>query len=1123
MRESKPSRPSAVLCHSSSAHSGRGPREDQWVGRHGPASNRRYCSRAALVCMGLFLSSCGSSLAPNGGQQGSHPQGADLSAERERPPLQLRGGSHWRMPGVSAPSLERDSYSQQERMGKPVRDDRPNPSASVRNIEFESVAREDGALKVRIRGSGTLVVTTDGSLPDRNRPNDSTIIAERFVEISVARPTIIRTKSYVDGLESQLRSQSFVPPIVDLEVVQLPRDLTVSAVYVTGPFRAWSSAESEEYRLRRSPDGRYRIRIKGNRDERFIYKYVLKTVTGETVWWSNPGAPQTGSGDFTNNFAPSSLEMLEPYFLRDSPGFIEEAALDLRLQPVAALDQGDRVVRIRVGFLQGDVAAASLVFPNGQVAALTKIPYRRENIPYDQFTGLVTLPDADTETGFIVQAQDAGENLRLGSRGLLEPEENLTESNAFPFQYRAAEETLNDQDIYQIPLWAVDAVWYQIYPERFRNGDPSNDAPAPLPAEWRLVQDSDPGTSGGSGVRQTVRKWTSDWFAFDPAEQRLEEDVLARVPDVNRREVQRLIVINRRYGGDLQGVLDQIPHLKSLGVNAVYFNPVFESDSNHKYDTKDYRHIDRHFGPMRRNPLTGQPELLREDQRELDSEDRIDPSTWGFTSADKLFMKAVTALQDNGIRVVIDGVFNHSASNSEFMRDIARNGKASPFFAWFDMAYRGEAGFTEKKCNLADFFPDESAYPEAGNVAYEAWFGYCTLPNHREGFPETVFHPGFKAYLDAIIERWTAPKVVDGVRFRGVDGWRLDVYGDVSQDYWRLFRQKVKSIKKDALIIAEEWYDGFEILRGDQTDLLMNYTVRTLIESWFISTNERERFRPSMMADAVQFRLDNHREHVKYGLWSMLESHDTDRLISKTLYVNRGLSPRPQDGNSWDDGSVNRPDLGAPYSNDAPGPGEIGLFKTILGFQTAYMGAPILYYGSEFGMWGSDDPTDRKPMMWPDLFDGADTESRCVTYPGLWCKIQASVRFPLVPNMDVFTTVQRLYTARDRMRVLRRGSLLPRLNARVEGRSLVLGSPESDSLFLWGFERNFADQEYAYFVSNQNLARPDQSLELATKWPQGTGLIDLISGESLQVGPGGYVSLRIARDRGVLLVAADGQ
>lgn len=1123
MIEFKPSLPPAALSPSISVRTDRDPGGGQGNGLYRALSGAGPFWWVALVWMAFFLGSCGSSLPPSSKTHGSLSMGANHSAEREKSPLQLRGGAHWQRLGAAVPGLEAANAIQREGKEQSVLNDPLTPLASLRNIEFESVAREDGALKVRIRGRGTLVVTTDGSLPDRNRPNDDTIIAERFVEISVARPTIIRAKSYVDGLESQLRSKSFVPAIVDLEVVQLPRDLTVSAVYVTGPFRAWSSAESEKYRLRRSPDGRYRIRLKGNRDERFTYKYVIKTVTGETVWWANPAAPQTGAGDFTNNFAPSALEILEPYFLRDSPGLIEEAALDMRLQPVAALDRGERVVRIRIGFLQGDVAAASLLFPNGQVAALTKIPYRRDNIPYDQFTGLVTLPDADTQSGFIVQVQDSGQNLRLGSRGLLEPEEYLTESNAFPFDYSAAESTLNGQDIYQIPLWAVDAVWYQIYPERFRNSDLANDAAAPLPAHWRLVQNSSLGASGRSSARQTVREWTSDWFAFDPSEKRLEEDVLSRLPGANRREVQRMIVINRRYGGDLQGVLDQIPHLKALGVNAVYLNPVFESDSNHKYDTKDYRHIDRHFGPMRRNPLTGQPELFPEDQRELASEDRVDPSTWGFTRADKLFMKTVTALQDNGIRVVIDGVFNHSASNSEFMRDIALNGKSSPFFAWFDMAYRGEAGFIEKKCNLSDFFPDESLYPEASNVAYEAWFGYCTLPNHREGFPETVFHPGFKAYLDAIIERWTAPKLVDGIRFRGVDGWRLDVYGDVSQDYWRLFRKKVKAIKKDALIVAEEWYDGFEILRGDQTDLLMNYTVRTLVESWFINTNERERFRPSMMADAVQFRLDNHREHVKYGLWSMLESHDTDRLVSKTLYVNRGLSPRPQDGNSWDDGSVNRPDLGAPYSNDAPGPGEIGLFKTILGFQTAYMGAPMLYYGSEYGMWGSDDPTDRKPMMWPDLFDGSDTESRCVTYPGLWCKIQPSVRFPLEPNMDVFSTVQRLYGARVQMKALRRGSLVPRLNARVDGRSVVLGSPESDSLFLWGFERNFADQEYAYFVSNQNFSRLDQSLELATRWPQGTALTDLISGASLRVGPGGYVGLRIDRDRGVLLVVADDQ
>ena len=898
----------------------------------------------------------------------------------------------------------------------------------------------------------------------------------------------------------------------------------MDAVYVSGPFRGWAETADEAYRLSQGEEGAFAIRLALSRESRLSYKYVLHMRDGSRVWWADPTKPSSGSGDLVNNYAPSGLEILAPQFIQDSPGFVEEAALDLRLQPVAALNKNNQVVKVRIGFLEGDVERATLVFPGNQSIQLQPSVYRKGNVPYEQFSGFITLPGESISTGFVIAVEDSGKVFRVGQKGVLAADEQIDQNNSFPFVFDAESQRLNNQDIYQIPLWSIDAVWYQIFPERFRNGDPSNDAPGPLPGNWQTEdedQDSvgSPETFARSQRPQVkVRDWTSDWFKMDPEENATVDWILGNIPDTTKRDVQRLIAINRRYGGDLQGILEKIDYLEELGITAVYLNPVFESDSNHKYDTKDYRHIDRHFGPMMQDPATGKPKLYPDDEALLASEDRTDPSTWGYTRADKLFFRVASELQKRGIRVVLDGVFNHSASNSQFMLDIAKNGKDSPFFDWFEVAYRGEPEFESKKCLLSEFFPDDELTPEAKNVSFEAWFGYCTLPNHREGFPQTVFHPGFKAYLDAVIERWMQPKVVDGISFNGVDGFRLDVYGDVDQEYWRLFRQKVKSINNEALIIAEEWYDGFEILQGDQTDILMNYTARTLIESWFINTSPRERFRPSQAADFVEFRMGNHREHVKYGLWTMLESHDTDRIVSKTLFGNRNLSPRPQDGNSWDDGAVNRPDLGAPYSNDKPGEVEFEFLKTILGFQTAYMGAPMYYYGTEFGMWGSDDPTNRKPMMWPDLFDGTQTESRCVTFPDTWCQLKEDVTFTMEPNLDMYELHKRLIAVRKSSLALRRGTLNARLDADVNGRPYQLGSSSSDFLYLWGFERNFADQEFAYFVSNQNLGKAEQSLVLTTKWANGTRVVDVITNREFTIGEGGKLPLTLKRDRGVLLL-----
>lgn len=1012
------------------------------------------------------------------------------------PLLKLVGGDHF---AKSAAGLWRE------------RDDEGLSGA----IQFSSSTRADGTLNARVVGKGTLAVTTDGTTPDRSNPNDATIIAENSVEIVVTGPTIVRAKLYTRDSESTIRSQSFVPNIVDLTIRQLPREYDISGIYVTGPFRSWSDALDDAYKLQRASDGTYKIRLRGpyaRRDDRFVYKYVFRLRSGETVWWADPGAPQSGAGQFTNNYVPSNLEVLSNQFLRYSPGFIDEAALDLRLQPVAALDQGDGVVRIQIGFLENDVDSVTLQFINGQSSVLQKSSYTRENIPYDRFSGLVELPAANAQSGFVIVAQEGATRLRLGKAGILGVNEAITANNAFPFDYDAQQNTLNGQDIYQVPLWSIDAMWYQIFPERYRNGDKSNDY-APLPADWaaRLGQ-------AGMSVTPTVRDWTSDWFIFSPYEQSLEKAITGRIPDTTIRDIQRQIVISRRYGGDLEGIWEKIPYLKSLGINAIYLNPIFESDSNHKYDTKDYRHVDRHFGPMRRNLITGLPELYPDDQRTLNAESLLDARDWGYTRADKLFVTLVNELHANGIRVVIDGVFNHSAATSVFMEDIAKRGRASPFFPWFEMSALGDADFATKKCRLSEFYSDRSLYPEADRVAYDAWFGYCTLPNHREGYPETVLHPQLVAYINNVMKRWMEPKVIDGVAFGGVDGVRLDVYGDINQDYWRLFRKQIKAIKKDALIIAEEWYDGFDILKGDQTDILMNYTVRTLAESWFINTNPQERFRPSNATGYADFRLNNQRDHVKLALWSMLDSHDTDRMMSKTLYRNRGLSPRPQDGNSWDDGSVNRPDLGAPYSNDAPGPQDLELFKGIAAFQTAYVGTPIVYYGDEQGMWGSDDPTCRKPMMWPDLFDGSQYETHCGTAPGVWCALDVSIRFPMKPNADLFATYQRFLRARKNSPALRRGALNGQLQIKVDGRSQTTGVTSSDYLWLWGFERAFAGRDFSYFISNENTTRVAMTVSLATRWQPGKVVVDLVSNTEYTVDASGWVTFELARDRSALFV-----
>jgi len=182
-----------------------------------------------------------------------------------------------------------------------------------------------------------------------------------------------------------------------------------------------------------------------------------------------------------------------------------------------------------------------------------------------------------------------------------------------------------------VPDWAKDAIWYQIFPERFRNADPSNDPSKPdIAGAFPLAPD----------LPWEIHPWTSDWYE--------RQDYEKEAPIPFHHLLQR-----RRYGGDLQGIIDKLDYLQKLGINAIYLNPVFDSPSSHKYDGMSFHHIDPNFGP---DPA-GDRKLIAE-------EDPGDPSTWVWTSADKLALELIKQCHARGIRVIFDGVFNHMGLRS---------------------------------------------------------------------------------------------------------------------------------------------------------------------------------------------------------------------------------------------------------------------------------------------------------------------------------------------------------------------------------------------------------------------------------------------------------------------------
>ena len=195
--------------------------------------------------------------------------------------------------------------------------------------------------------------------------------------------------------------------------------------------------------------------------------------------------------------------------------------------------------------------------------------------------------------------------------------------------------------------WQDSAVWYQIFPERFRNGDPSND-----PVRESL------GSKEWVPHSWQTSAWTSDWYARDAWEQAKSDDFFWTVGD-------------RRYGGDIQGIIDKLDYLRDLGINAIYLNPVFWSGSHHKYDAFSFHHVDPWFGPDPSGDLA------------MIGQETEDPATWRWTAADKLFLKMVDEAHSRGMRVVIDGVFNHAGLGFFAFEDVRKNGEASRYRDWF--------------------------------------------------------------------------------------------------------------------------------------------------------------------------------------------------------------------------------------------------------------------------------------------------------------------------------------------------------------------------------------------------------------------------------------------------------
>ena len=462
----------------------------------------------------------------------------------------------------------------------------------------------------------------------------------------------------------------------------------------------------------------------------------------------------------------------------------------------------------------------------------------------------------------------------------------------------------------RVPDWAADAIYYQLFPERFRNGDSANDPtrdslefPELIPENWK------------------VTPWTQQWYARDDWEKKIGEHFYDDG------------VFHRRYGGDLQGVLDKLDYLQSLGINVIYFNPVFYARSLHKYDGNSFHHIDPHFGPDPQGDFA------------LMKTETADPASWNWTAADKLFLNVVKQSHARGIRVIVDGVFNHTGRDFFAFKDIAENGKESRYLDWYTV----------------EEFDDPAT--EKNEFKYKCWWGVDTLPEFADNRDGTDLHPAPKAYIFEATRRWMDPNG-DGDPVDGIDGWRLDVANEVPNQFWKDWNRHVRKLNREAFTVAEIWEDAGDYLGNCGFSSTMNYHGFAFPVKGFLIDG---RMKASEFAAALNKRRARHPVRVQYALQNLIDSHDTDRLAS--MIVNSRKNRPYQSGEKFDYDVGERVSARwfKEYDVRAPGSEDYRLQRLVALFQFTYLGAPMVYYGTETGMDGADDPDDRMPMVWDDL------------------------------------------------------------------------------------------------------------------------------------------------------------
>lgn len=449
---------------------------------------------------------------------------------------------------------------------------------------------------------------------------------------------------------------------------------------------------------------------------------------------------------------------------------------------------------------------------------------------------------------------------------------------------------------YHTPEWAKGAVMYQIFVDRFCNGDKENDVET---GEYSYI---------GAHTERV-----SDWSKTPAA-----------------------MGVREFYGGDLKGIMDKLDYLEDLGVEVLYLNPVFVSPSNHKYDCQDYDYVDPHYGKI----LNDSGGLLNEndhDNSHAEKYIRRVTDKQNLEAGNEYFAELVEELHKRGMKIILDGVFNHCGS----------------FNKWMDREriYEGQEGYAPGAYVSADSpyrsffdFRDENGWPY--NTSYNGWWTHDTLPK--------LNYEGSRQLYDYILEvarKWVSPPY-------NVDGWRLDVAADLghtnefNHQFWKDFRKAVKEANPEALILAEHYGNPEGWLQGDEWDSVMNYDAFMEPVTWFLTGMEKhsDEYREDLYGNSDAFinAMKNHMRSLHmsalHTAMNELSNHDHSRFLTRT---NR---------------TVGRVSYMSPEAAERNV--DYAVMREAIAIQMTWPGAPTVYYGDEAGVCGFTDPDNRRTYPW---------------------------------------------------------------------------------------------------------------------------------------------------------------